>query len=237
MFDSVILLTGPGEQALLSARLAECRPGLCIRPAASKADLFAIDGATLARSRLIAFTTSIIVPGPVLAALGYGAYNFHPGPPEYPGLSPAQFALYERAPSFGGTVHRMVESVDTGPIVAISRFSVPAGTTLYSLEVAAFQHLARLFWALTPALVADAPLPEGGIDWVGRASTRRTTEAMCDIPLDIAASELQRRVAAFAQSPFGLTPTVTLHGYRFRLVPEDAELELRTENTAVPSAA
>jgi methionyl-tRNA formyltransferase len=237
MFDRVILLTGPGEQALLSARLAECRPGLTVVPASSRADLLGIDRPTLARSRLIAFTTSVIVPGPVLAALGYGAYNFHPGPPEYPGLSPAQFALYERAPTFGGTVHRMVESVDAGPIVAVSRFGVPAGATLYSLEVATFQHLARLFWALTPALVAEAPLHEGGIEWGGQKSTRRSTEAMCDIPLDIGAGELARRIAAFAQSPFGLTPTVTLHGYRFRLALDEAEPGIRTENTAVPSAA
>lgn len=237
MFDCVILLTGPGEQALLSARLAECRPGLTILPAAGKADLLAVDRDTLAASRLIAFTTSVIVPPAVLAALGYGAYNFHPGPPEYPGLSPAQFALYEGAQTFGATVHRMIQSVDAGPIVAVSRFGVPAATTLYSLEVATFQHLARLFWTLAPALVEAAPLHQSDVQWGAHKSTRRSTEAMCDIPLDIGATELHRRVAAFARSPFGLTPTVTLHGYRFRLVPDQAEPELRTENTAVPSAA
>lgn len=237
MFDCVILLTGPGEQAILSARLAECRPGLAVLPAASKADLLSVDRRTLARCRLIAFTTSVVVPGSVLDGLGYGGYNFHPGPPEYPGLSPSQFALYDRATTFGGTVHRITERVDAGPIVAVARFGVPAGATLYSLEIATFQHLARLFWALTPALVADAPLHEGDIEWGTQTSTRRSTEAMCDIPLDVDADELDRRVTAFAHSPFGLTPTVTLHGHRFRLVPDEAEPELRTENTAVPSAA
>ena len=66
MFDCIILL-GPGEQTLLSAHLAECRQGLVILPAAGKADLLAIDRATLARSRLVAFTTSTIVPPLVLA--------------------------------------------------------------------------------------------------------------------------------------------------------------------------
>ena len=61
----------------------------------------------LARARLIAFATPVIVPGRILASLGYGAYNFHPGPPQYPGWAPAHFALYEQANEFGATVHAM----------------------------------------------------------------------------------------------------------------------------------
>lgn len=240
MLKSVVLLTGPGERAILSARLAAFRPDMRIIAAGSRADLAALGAETLAESRLIAFVTSVIVPGQVLAALGHGAYNFHPGPPGYPGLSPAQFALYDGARRFGATVHRMIEAVDAGPIVAVSDFAMPEPPTLDRLETLAFQHLAKLFWDLSPALVGDAPLAELGIAWGPRKSTRQSTEAMCAIDPDIDPAELHRRVAAFARSPFGLTPTLTLHGYRFRLEPpEGAEPApaARTENTAVPSAA
>lgn len=241
MFESVILLTGPGERSILSTRLAAFRPDLRIIPANSRSDLLALDAATLSVSRLIAFTTSVIVPPDVLAGLGHGAYNFHPGPPEYPGLSPAQFAVYEGARSFGATVHRMAPQVDAGPIVAVSRFDVPYGATLSDLETGAFQQLARLFWDLSSLMAIDgSPLPELAIEWGRQRSTRLSTAAMCAIPTDIDPGELRRRVAAFAKSPYGLSPTVTLHGYRFRLEideeAEDASLA-RTENTAVPSAA
>ncbi|HVX74019.1 MAG TPA: formyltransferase family protein [Devosia sp.] len=239
MLKSLVLLTGPGERTILAARLAAFRPDLRIIAAGSSADLAAIEQATLAEARIIAFVTSIIVPAPVLAGLGYGAYNFHPGPPGYPGLSPAQFALYDGARRFGATVHRMVEAVDAGPIVAVSDFAMPEPPTLDALETLAFQHLAKLFWDLSPALVEEAPLAELGIAWGSRKSTRRNTEAMCAIDPDIDPAELHRRVAAFGRSPFGLTPTLTLHGYRFRLEPAAAEptSAARRENTAVPSAA
>jgi len=222
MFDHVILLTGPGERSILAARLIALRPGLKVISAASKGDLLAIDAATLTRARLISFVASTIVPVSVLASLGYGAYNFHPGPPDYPGLSPAQFALYDRARSFGATVHRMIETVDAGPIIAVSEFAMPEPPTLDAVETLAFQHLARLFWDLTPDLVTDTPLPETVIAWGKRKSTKLTTEAMCTIPPDVEEAELRRRVAAFARSPFGLMPTVTLHGYRFRLEVDEA---------------
>ena len=242
VFDSAILLTGSGEQALLSARLISCRPDLRIIAAKSAADLHSIGSTTLARSRLIAFTTSVVVSAEILAQLGYGAYNFHPGPPEYPGLSPAQFALYDGARAFGATAHRMVERVDSGPIIGVGRFEVTDGTSLHALEMGAFQQLARLFWDLSPMLATqEAPLAELPIAWGGNRSTRRLTEAMCAISAEIEAAELHRRVAAFGHSPLGLRPTVTLHGYRFRLEPEapagDEQSPLRTENTAAPSAA
>lgn len=242
VFDSVILLTGPGEQTLLKARLLNCRPTLTIIPVQTAADLRSLGRTTLARSRLVAFITSVIVPADVLRHLGYGAYNFHPGPPDYPGLSPAQFALYESVRSFGATMHRMVERVDAGPIVAFGRFEVRDGSTLETIETGAFQQLARLFWDFSPLLALQPePLAVLPLAWGDSKSTRQSTEAMCTISPDIDVAELHRRVAAFGRSPLGLRPTVTLHGYRFRLEPdqmhESDHAPLRTENTAVPSAA
>ena len=47
-------------------------------------ELTAIEPHVLRSARLIAFTSGVIVPRPMLGALGHGAYNFHPGPPDYP---------------------------------------------------------------------------------------------------------------------------------------------------------
>jgi hypothetical protein len=56
-------------------------------------------------ARLIAFTTDVIVPPDILDHLGYGAYNFHPGPPHFPGWAPALFAIHRRATEFGLATH------------------------------------------------------------------------------------------------------------------------------------
>jgi methionyl-tRNA formyltransferase len=85
MFDTIILLTGPVEHAPLSALLRSHNPQLTIHPAKTLAELEGLKPALLRRARLIAFVTPVIVPPRILERLGFGAYNFHPGPPHYPG--------------------------------------------------------------------------------------------------------------------------------------------------------
>jgi methionyl-tRNA formyltransferase len=126
MFDTIVLLTGPVEQVALASVLRGHRPQLTIHPVATSEQLTAIDANLLRRARLIAFSSAVIVPPDMLSALGFGAYNFHPGPPEYPGWAPAHFALYDGATEFGATVHAMAERVDSGPIVDVSRFPIPS---------------------------------------------------------------------------------------------------------------
>src|SRR5258708_26254606 len=119
MFDTVILLAGEAEHAVMPPVFRAHNPRLTVIPAGTAADLAGLSCEVLERARLIAFVTPEIVCRGVLARLGYGALNFHPAPPGYPGWAPSHFALYERAQQFGATVHVMVEQVDAGPIVDV----------------------------------------------------------------------------------------------------------------------
>ena len=97
------------------------RPG--VRPVKSLEDWRQSTEACWRSARLIAFVTPVIVPAQILAALGFGAYNFHPGPPHYPGWVPSHFAIYDKAENFGATAHAMIERVDAGPIVGVQDVS------------------------------------------------------------------------------------------------------------------
>lgn len=219
MFDTIILVTGPVEQATLTCALRGHNPNLTIRPVMTLLDLAALDENVLARSRLVAFATPVIVPANILNALGYGAYNFHPGPPQYPGWAPAHFALYERATEFGATVHVMAERVDAGPIVNVVLFPVPADISVVGLEGLAYAHLAHMFWSLGKTLATrPEPLPESQMRWGDRKYSRRSYRAICDIPLDISKEELDRRMRIFGGNHFGMMPTIHLHGVEFRAV-------------------
>jgi len=216
MFDTVILITGAIETPILSGVLRRCNPHLTVHPVTSAAELRDLPADLLRRARLIAFATNLLVPGRTLAQLGYGAYNFHPGPPDYPGRTPVHFAIYDRATTFGTTAHAMVERVDAGPIVDIETFDIPPQTDLTELCELSYSCLARQFWRLAPELSTRAePLPALPIQWSARKSTAWLYERMCDIPLDIANDELERRIAAFGTGHFGVDPTITLHGHRF----------------------
>lgn len=97
----------------------------------------------------------------MLSRLGYGAYNFHLGPPNYPGWMPSHFATCDKVADFGVTAHAIMQQVDAGPIVGIDFFAVPSHTSVLESGKMAFVALARPFWRLTPQLATQgAPLPE-----------------------------------------------------------------------------
>jgi methionyl-tRNA formyltransferase len=219
MLDTILLLAGAAEQSILPLALRGHNPLLTVIPVGSAAELAALDPDLLRRARLIAFVTAEIVPPSVLARLGYGAFNFHPGPPSYPGWAPAHFALYDEARQFGATLHVMVEQVDAGPIIDVAFFPVPADISVFGLEGLAYAHLAQLFWRWARSLATDATPPSTlSIEWGSRKYSRRAYRAMCNIPLDIPKEELDRRIKVFGGNHFGIAPTIHLHGVEFRAV-------------------
>ena len=220
-FKTVILLSGEIEQQNLPLILKRFNPKLDIVPVGSAAQLAALSPTLLAKARLLAFSTPVVVPAAFLNQLGYGAYNFHPGSPDYPGWHPVSFALYDQARVFGATAHGMVEKVDAGPIIDLELFEVEPVITAEDLSLAAYAAAVRLFWRLAEPLATspDAP-PALPIPWGKRKTSRQVFARECEIPLDISAEELARRVAAFGLGDGLSAPTVTLHGFRFRLVRE-----------------
>jgi methionyl-tRNA formyltransferase len=219
MFDTILLLAGAAEHSILPLALRAHNPLLTVITVGSTAELTALDSDLLSRARLIAFVTAEIVPPSVLSRVGYGAFNFHPGPPSYPGWAPAHFALYDEARQFGATFHVMVEQVDAGPIIDAAFFPVPADISVLGLEGLAYAHLAELFWRWAKPLATDAAPPAIlPIEWGSRKYSRRAYRAICDIPLDIPKAELDRRIKVFGGNHFGITPTIHLHGIEFRAV-------------------
>jgi methionyl-tRNA formyltransferase len=222
MFRHIVVMASTAqEQFALAALLRQHNPLLSFIPASTAADLATIAPSILREARLVAFASGAIVSSKTLMALGYGAYNFHPGTPAYPGWAPAHFAMYERARSFGATAHLMIERVDSGPIVGTESFIVPQTISLRELEVIAYECMAHLFWRLAAELATSTlPLRTLPIEWGKAKSTRQQYAAMCDIPIDISAEELNRRLAAFNDDFRKMYPTITIHGVKFKAVVE-----------------
>ncbi|MGV7214597.1 formyltransferase family protein [Bradyrhizobium sp. UFLA05-112] len=217
MFEAVVLLTEAAEEVALSRILRSHRQDLTIRPVTGINELRSLEPSLLQQARLIAFASNTIVPADLLASLGYGAYNFHPGPPTYPGWAPTHFALYDRATEFGVTFHAMAERVDTGMILDVTSFPIPENTGVSGLCELTYVQLLKLFaeWADRLARQPLLPTPHPAIQWSGRRNSRRSYKAICDIPLDISRDELWRRMRIFGANHDGIAPTVNLHGVTF----------------------
>lgn len=236
---TIILLTGVADQQLaLGALLKTHNPALSFHGAVTAEDLAAIGPEVLREARLLAFTTGVIVPASILAALGHGAYNFHPGPPQYPGWAPAHFALYEGSRMFGVTAHAMAARVDCGPIIGVESFIIPDKISLRGLEQMAYVRLAHLYWRMSRDLACNvSPLAELPIAWCGTRSTRQMYREMCDLPPGIGPAELARRVRAFHDDFRGIPLTYSLHGIRFELATAAAQATAEPEVASPPLAA
>jgi methionyl-tRNA formyltransferase len=219
MLKTIVLLTAtPHQQEALCRLLKTHNPALSFRNARTLEDLIKIEPTLLRDARLIAFTTGVIVPQAMLEAFGHGAYNFHPGPPHYPGWAPAHFAIYDGAKTFGATMHEMAARVDSGPIVGVENFIIPDDISVRALEQLAYVRLGYLFWRKARELACwSGPLPRLPVTWSGIKSTRQMYRACCEIPTDIDVTELKRRIRAFDDDFRGIPFTVTLQGTRYQM--------------------
>jgi len=228
MFDTIILLTGPAEQPVLAEVLRRHNARLTVQCVETLADIEAIDPTLLPRARLMAFASPTVMPARILERLGFGAYNFHPGSPHYPGWAPSHAAIYDDATEFGATAHVMVARVDAGPIVGVEQFRIPPRCNVVHLEELAYAQLARLFWHLAEMLASRSePLPILPIEWSGQKSTRRWFAAMCNLSADISNAEFDRRIKTFGIGKLDLRPVVTLNGHRFGYIGPDAEMKIK----------
>jgi len=170
-----------------------------------------------ADTRLISLGSDIIVPAEVLNRLPGPAYNFHPGPPTYPGIFPSVFALYDNAKTFGVTLHEMAPQIDSGPIAAVDTFEIKPEWDRLALDTTTFAALQNMLEKFAPQLVnIHTPLPKASLEWGKPRRTRKDFETLCKLPEDVDEAEFERRYRAIGEGPEHAL-TITRFGRAFRL--------------------
>ena len=134
------------------------------------------------RKRLISFCNDVIIPSRLLDVFPGPSYNFHPGPPTYPGNHVAGFALYEGARQFGATAHIMTPQVDEGNIIGTEIFDIPQYCEFEMLEIMTYQAMLRLFDILAPKLAnLDNEPQHMEAEWAGKNTCQKTLR-LCLMP-------------------------------------------------------
>jgi len=216
--DRVGLLCADIKDAnFLTAILTGARPDLPVDVMLSRPALDVWMTTITPAARLIAFCTDVVVPADALAVLGGRGYNFHPGPPAYPGKYPALFALYDGAKVFGATLHEMQARVDSGPIIGVTEFTVPPEADALWLGARAHQAALILFLRSVRDLVYRLePLAALPISWSNRRCSRQAFEELSTVSPDIDPEELERRKQVIRQLP-GAALRVVVQGQSFEL--------------------
>jgi methionyl-tRNA formyltransferase len=142
-----------------------------------------------------------IVPAAILELPPRGILNVHPSLlPRHRGATPIPAAILAGDPETGVTVIRMDEGLDTGPIVAATRWTLDGTETAADLETRAAAAAASLVSAtLDPWLrgeLAATPQPTEGV-----TSTRPLRREDGRLDPTRPASELERQVRALQPWP------------------------------------
>lgn len=167
---------------------------------------------------LFNFLSPVIVPKKILERIRRSAINFHPAPPEWPGVGSASYALYEGEKTFGVTAHIMEEKVDRGRIIRVQRFPIRKNDFCDTLFNRALAKTLQLFTFVLNDLATKNTLPTSRIQWKRRARTRAEFEQWMILHLNDPISEIRKKIRAVHHATFP-GPFIEVEGYRFELLP------------------
>ncbi len=102
------------------------------------------------------------------------AINFHPAPPEYPGVGSASLALYDRRTTHGVTAHLMTNDYDSGTILRVRRFPIVSGYR--ALFERSLDEALELFKELVWDIAEGHPLRQSIEQWSRGPYTRAEFE-------------------------------------------------------------
>lgn len=165
---------------------------------------------------LVSYLSPWIIPEHLLEKAGKAAINFHPAPPEYPGIGCFNFALYDDVDVYGATCHHMAPAVDSGDVIDVARFKVFSTDSVLSLSQKTYAHMLALFFNVIDSLLQGEELPISSEKWTRKPYTRKELEELCRITPVMSESELRRRIRATTY-PGMPGPRMYLHGYTFNI--------------------
>lgn len=159
-------------------------------------DVFPAETESLCPDICISYLSPWIIPQKVLNRVKEFSINFHPGPPEYPGIGCTNFAIYNGENSFGVTAHHMLSGVDSGEIVKVLRFSIEASDSVYSLTQKCYKFILKLFFEVFDYYFKKGVLLKCDEKWKRKPFTRKELNELCIINKDMSDDEITSRVRA-----------------------------------------
>ncbi|TMO83625.1 formyltransferase family protein [Pseudoalteromonas spongiae] len=181
-------------------------------------DKLPTDAQTWEGDLIISYLSRWVVPESLLVKAKVGAINFHPAPPEYPGIGCINFALYNNEGTFGATCHHMLSKVDTGKIIKVKRFPVYEKDNIQSLLERTYDYQLSLFYDVMDQFYSEHSFPVSTEVWSREAYTRKEFNELFEITKEMDEVEFNKRVRAISFG--GYQPWIEIHGKKFYYKPE-----------------
>lgn len=166
---------------------------------------------------IISFFNYLILPPRLFNKAKY-AINFHPASPEHPGSGVSSWAIYNDSKEYGATAHLINEKIDNGEILLVKRFSILETDNANTLLARAKHYCMVLFYELIESLLiknitVESLIENNSDQWLGEARKIKQIDRMSEVPINIDAQELEKRIRAFHTEKFPIH--TFLHGRKF----------------------
>lgn len=161
-----------------------------------RGELFPKEAADWKGDIIISYLSQWIIPDHVLKKASVMAINFHPGPPDYPGIGCTNFAVYDGVSEYGVTCHHMLAQVDTGKIISVKRFPVYKTDTVFSITQRCYAMILNQCFEIFDTIIQEKPLPEADETWTRKPYLRKELNKLCKITPDMPIEEMNRRIKA-----------------------------------------
>lgn len=162
---------------------------------------------------VFSYLSQWILPEDLLSRAKVAAINWHPGPPEYPGIGCSNFAHYNDEKQFGITCHHMLARVDTGKIIEVRRFDREKDESVFSMTQKCYKLIYASFCSIIDCIAEGKEVPISKEEWKRKPYTRKELDALSEINPQMPANEIAKRIAATTyDKPWAF---VDIKGYKF----------------------
>jgi len=168
---------------------------------------------------IISYISPWIIPKKILEETKKWNINFHPGPPEFPGIGCFNFAIYKSVEKFGATAHIMNERVDTGNIIGVKRFIMDEMETVESLSNKTYVCMFELYKIIMQHIIEYNSLPICSETWKRVPYKRSELENLSKLSHSISENEINKRIRA-TYFPGKPAPFIEIFGYKFEYNPD-----------------
>ena len=166
---------------------------------------------------LISFLNTKYISRNIRQKIKKGSYNFHPGPPEYPGFGCYNFALLDRVNFYGSTIHLMNDKFDNGPIINTKKFKISnQKINLEKLILKTHRNIFLQAKKFINSILNNNINVNKHLKWKRKAYTKREFEIAREINLKDTKLSIQKKIAAFSYKNYD-SVFVKLKGFKFEL--------------------
>ena len=187
-----------------------------------KIDFYHIDSSKKKKIRiskkydyLISFLNPLYIDKTVRKKIMINSFNFHPGPPEYPGFGCYNFALLNKINSYGSTVHVVNDKFDNGEIVDVKRFNISyKKCNLEKLIKMTHKKILLQAKGFIVSILKMHPKTKKNFKWKRKAYTKKEFEIAREIKLNDSKKNILKKIKAFSYKDYE-SIYINFKGFKF----------------------